>query len=477
MRHELSTILLGPLLLRQGRQVRQRVALLPEPDGERQGVAGEGPPLRVLIIGDSAGAGVGAATQTEALSGRMVAELAGQYKVHWQLMARSGATLAQTVRRLRRLDAEPWDWVVVSLGVNDVVARTTLDVWRQGLSGLRDLLREKFQQPRILFSGLPPMHLFPALPQPLRWYLGARARDFDAALAAWADSHADCVRLATDFSHDPALMARDGFHPGPGLYRLWGQAVASQIKRHQTDPIVGGRCERCRAEHRLAAGVAREQALLLMRELDDRGRIDVGAEAADPRFSTDYLFGEARGQMFGVLVGEDAAGGRVVLRAFSGQYNGVWEVPGWVPPLFSVAAHDRIMIPGDHRLKLLDRRISDRTPDAETTRQLRQERKRLSQLLMKDLHALYEVRSFNGETRPLSAFFAHARGIPAGAGDCCAPKLLNEALRLGLRPLGLAEFYWGRPNRSGSREHGRFYGSCADKCGPLLGFMLCGVGK
>jgi len=230
MRHEVTTLLLGPILLRQGRQVRERTMLLPEPAGDRHGRVGAGPVLRILIIGDSAGAGVGAADQSEALSGQLVARLASEYTVHWRLAARSGATVAQTRRRLKRLDAESWDWVVVSLGVNDVVARTSLDAWVRSLASLRDFLMAQFSRPRILFSGLPPMHLFPALPQPLRWYLGSRARDFDQALARWTADQENCTRLGTGFSHDPGLMAPDGFHPGPGLYRLWGQAVADHIR-------------------------------------------------------------------------------------------------------------------------------------------------------------------------------------------------------------------------------------------------------
>jgi hypothetical protein len=65
--------------------------------------------------------------------------------------------------------------------------------------------------------------------------------------------------------------------------------------------------------------------------------------------------------------------------------------------------------------------------------------------------------------------------MPTGTGDCCGPKLLAQAAIEGLRPLGLAEFYWGRENRSGSRRHTTFSASCPEKCGPILGFMLCGL--
>ncbi|MFZ1986822.1 MAG: hypothetical protein WAU91_20595, partial [Desulfatitalea sp.] len=61
------------------------------------------------------------------------------------------------------------------------------------------------------------------------------------------------------------------------------------------------------------------------------------------------------------------------------------------------------------------------------------------------------------------------------AGDCCAPKLLNAAAKQKLAPKSLAEIFWGRTNRSGTRQQGIFYTACPEKCQPILGFMLCGI--
>ena len=94
---------------------------------------------------------------------------------------------------------------------------------------------------------------------------------------------------------------------------------------------------------------------------------------------------------------------------------------------------------------------------------------------MKKLHDLYELQNFKGEKKPLAEFFKDTNGIPTGAGDCCAPKLLNHAARNNLRPLGIAEFYWGKTNHSNTREHSQFYSCCVSKCQPILGFMLCGA--
>ena len=64
---------------------------------------------------------------------------------------------------------------------------------------------------------------------------------------------------------------------------------------------------------------------------------------------------------------------------------------------------------------------------------------------------------------------------PSGAGECCAPKLLDYAFRHALRPVAMAEFWWGRSPRGEIRHHGSYYPACQGKCAPLLAFMLLGV--
>lgn len=227
--HEISTVLLGPLLLAQGRAVRRNVPKLPEASGPRAGSAGEGPDLRLLIVGDSAGAGVGAATQQEALSGRIVAQLSSSFAVHWRVVARTGATTAATLKHLDKIDAERFDLAVTSLGVNDVTAGRSVRAWIAEQAALVDRLHSKFGVRQVLLSALPPVHLFPALPQPLRWYLGSQAKRFNRALSAWASTRTDCTFVVLNYPIDVTLMAEDGFHPGPPIYALWAQAVAEAI--------------------------------------------------------------------------------------------------------------------------------------------------------------------------------------------------------------------------------------------------------
>lgn len=239
-------------------------------------------------------------------------------------------------------------------------------------------------------------------------------------------------------------------------------------------PVTSGYCRFCSETHYLNQGMAKNYCLELMNTLEEKGRIDftVPEKEADSRLTLDYIKGEAGGQMFGVLECVDTSGRNVILKSFSGQYNGVWNVKGWVAPLFDVQKFDELVVNTDHKIKELGKKIRNLHEGPEK-QNLAIERKNLSQNLMKEIHALYHVHNFRSEVRSLYDLFD--KGIPAGAGDCCAPKLLNAAAKRNLKPVGLAEIYWGRANRSGTRTQGIFYSACSEKCEPVLGFMLCGI--
>lgn len=96
-----------------------------------------------------------------------------------------------------------------------------------------------------------------------------------------------------------------------------------------------------------------------------------------------------------------------------------------------------------------------------------------SRRLMQRLHDTYRLRSFDGQTRPLRALFLGEP--PSGAADCCGPKLLFAAQRLGLIPVAMAELWWGPAPQTGGRVQGAFYPACTAKCGPVLPFMLGGL--
>lgn len=108
---------------------------------------------------------------------------------------------------------------------------------------------------------------------------------------------------------------------------------------------------------------------------------------------------------------------------------------------------------------------------------LKQKRIHLSNLLQEKIFEHYSFLNFRGKHKSLNEIFEPAPGEfpPSGAGECAAPKLLQYAYLNGLRPLCMAEFWWGQSPRSEIRKHGYFYPSCRGKCEPILGHMLSGL--
>lgn len=223
----LDTILkvaLAPVLIAQAKHVRRTALIMPEPEGARHGGTG---PHSLLILGDSSAAGVGAAHQTQGLSGCLARQLGDA--VTWRLEARTGATTASALAHLDRLARQSFDTALIVLGVNDVTRMVPLQRLLVQRSGLYQRLQHDHGVGRIVISGLPPMGHFPLLPQPLRWVLGRQSNRFDPALAQQAQALGHRY-LRHDIRFDPAYMAQDGFHPGPRAYQLWAAALAPALQ-------------------------------------------------------------------------------------------------------------------------------------------------------------------------------------------------------------------------------------------------------
>ena len=108
---------------------------------------------------------------------------------------------------------------------------------------------------------------------------------------------------------------------------------------------------------------------------------------------------------------------------------------------------------------------------------LQRKRKQMSDELQRWLFATYRMLNAKGEERDLIDIFreyTHAMP-PAGAGDCCAPKLLQYAYLHHLRPVCMAEFWWGESPASEIRHHLHYYPACRSKCLPILTHMLKGL--
>lgn len=213
----------------QARKVRRTAQLLPEPDGPRIGHAGSGPALRLLITGDSSAAGVGASTQTKALSGQLQKILAPYFTLSWHVEAKTGHCTRDTLAQLQNIPQQQFDCAVIALGVNDVTGGTSKAQFTHQQSQLLELLQKRFSVQQILMSGVPPVQNSALLSPPLSWFIGCQATRLNQALIELASQFTGATHLSIDFPTDPEMTASDGYHPSEAAYALWARAVAQHI--------------------------------------------------------------------------------------------------------------------------------------------------------------------------------------------------------------------------------------------------------
>jgi lysophospholipase L1-like esterase len=232
MLHVAAKLTLGPLLYLQAGKLKRTAVELPEPQGERSGVAGAGAlRLRLLVAGDSSAAGVGARTQDEALAAPMAHRLSQRLdgRVHWQLVAESGLTSEGVLHKLMHGHVEPADVAVVICGVNDITKEQAFSYALRRRRQIAEWLRAHAGVRQVLFPALPEMEVFPAIPQPLAWYAGQAARRNNRLQQRWARDFEFIRHVTMDGLAHPTLFSEDGFHPAPALYARVAERLAEVI--------------------------------------------------------------------------------------------------------------------------------------------------------------------------------------------------------------------------------------------------------
>lgn len=221
-----------PFVAVQGLRLRRTAPRVAAAAGDPTGRVGSGRALRLLAIGDSIIAGVGAATLDRALVGCTAQALADAMgvAVEWEAQGRSGASSAAILTDLvPAIDPRPADAIVVSVGVNDVTALSTVRSWRLNLLALIAALRSHSPDAVIVVAGLPPLRSFPLIPEPLRSLIGFRGETLDAASR---DLLRDCpgvFHVSVAFNMREGSFCTDGFHPSESSYIVFGQAMAACI--------------------------------------------------------------------------------------------------------------------------------------------------------------------------------------------------------------------------------------------------------
>ena len=189
------------------------------------------------------------------------------------------------------------------------------------------------------------------------------------------------------------------------------------------------------------------------------------------------------GKMFGVLIvekpverGQRSEDGNEAqlgfLAAYSGLLAGHNDWPYFVPPVYDAQQPDGYFKQQEQVISL----TSHHSPLTS---------KQMSQELQQWLFHQYQLLNARGETKDLvdiwqSYYYKEKLRRkyplpPGGTGDCCAPKLLQYAYQHGLKPLCMAEFWWGQPTKEELRQHLNYYPACRGKCKPILTWMLQGL--
>lgn len=240
----MDTRLLTPIALLQGLWLMQRTPRLPSPAGNsgRFG-CGLAPSLRVVGVGDSCIAGTGVSDLQHSVTASYARQLQQRWQceVEWRAHGVNGATSAAILHNIA--PAVPAaDVYVVSAGVNDAIRGVEPRRYARNLHRVFVLLRRKSPQSTILFGGLPPLDVFPALPWPLRAILAQRARALHETAVAVAARHERtfCFRFPPHMHANH--FASDGFHPAEsacerwatGLLDLWPPATAPAVPRTET---------------------------------------------------------------------------------------------------------------------------------------------------------------------------------------------------------------------------------------------------
>ena len=255
--HPLSLIriALAPALLTQASHLRRTALRLPEASGPRSGIAESAgspaesgryiasspsgataaspplrTPLRMLFVGDSSIAGVGVDVQQQAMPWQAAGLLAHRLgrSVAWRVIARSGADTRDARALVEANPPEPADIVVTGLGVNDVTAQRGTARFIADTEELLRAIASRAGASAFVLTGLPPLHVLPAAPQPLRWYLGQCAARLDRGLQQLCRDRPERRYLSLAWAR-AADMARDRFHPGEGQHVTWATMVADAV--------------------------------------------------------------------------------------------------------------------------------------------------------------------------------------------------------------------------------------------------------
>lgn len=186
-----------------------------------------------------------------------------------------------------------------------------------------------------------------------------------------------------------------------------------------------------------------------------------------------YDFDTKKGKMFGVLVVQQKDNSFGFLGTISGKFLGDKKDSKLTPSVFDDSSGDYFINKGMTELTDIGTKIKKAENQSDIDL-LKETRKQKSLALQQRLFENYQFLNISGATKNVLQIFedsTHGKP-PSAAGECAAPKLLQYAFKHELKPMAIAEFWWGNPPKNKEREHQKYYPACKNKCRPILEYML-----
>lgn len=218
----------APFLYLQGQYIRRKIGRLPDASGDNKGLFKKtDEAVKLLVLGESTAAGVGARTHETGLAGqfaRFLGEKLGK-SVAWDVVGRSGITIGETIDELvPKIPAENYDFIMLALCGNEVLKLRSPRRSRRDMQKLIAILRENNPNATFFITNAPAVRLSPVLPFPIKNILGnlsalhdANAREFTAEL--------DRVYYFHQPSSVPENFFADGLHPSEAGYTAWSKRM------------------------------------------------------------------------------------------------------------------------------------------------------------------------------------------------------------------------------------------------------------
>jgi len=226
----------APLLFVQGQVTRWKVGLLPDAAGEKRGLAGDGDePVKLLVLGESTVAGLGARTHEQALAGQFARNLGDHLgrAVEWHVVGRNGVTARRTIDELLPLvPGENFDYILLGIGGNDVMRMSSPRKWRHDMTELIGRLRERSPEAVIFISNCPMIVLSPVIPEPIKSILWRLSQMHNENILEFTR-----VMDRVFYYPQPADVTLDGFfadgiHPSEQGYSDWAAAMVRYFVEH-----------------------------------------------------------------------------------------------------------------------------------------------------------------------------------------------------------------------------------------------------